>query len=176
MTTNYLVSGDFVYIDLPYPTYFSEDSQCLGRTANVDNIMSCRVSVDLSRIVMTLGLPEYTIPANTFRNRDLATTGTQIDPGEIFRFRVTNVKNPTSFEPTYESIRYSVYTADKILIEDLQEGFKITNTEPGPLSLYKNGLLPDDFRASFETNYTLEVFLLNYKQNLNIILTLPPEI
>ena len=62
------------------------------------------------------------------------------------------------------------------MIEDLQEGFTITNTEPGPLSIYKNGLLPDDFRASFETNYTLEVYLLNYKQNLNIILTLPPEV
>ena len=69
---------------------------------------------------MTLGLPQYTVPSATSRNRrDLATTGIQIDPGEVYSFRVTNIKNPTSFEPTYESIRYSVYTSDKILIEDL---------------------------------------------------------
>jgi hypothetical protein len=56
-TTNWLVDGDRVRIELPYPVYFSEDSQCLGRTANLDNLLFCRVSVDLSRITMELSLP-----------------------------------------------------------------------------------------------------------------------
>jgi len=56
-TTNYLVPGDRIYIDLPYPAYFSEDTECTGRTSNVNNIQQCRVSVNLSRIALTLSLP-----------------------------------------------------------------------------------------------------------------------
>lgn len=56
-TTNYLVTGDRVRIELPYPTFFSESSICIGRTANLDNVLYCKVSVDLSRISMELSLP-----------------------------------------------------------------------------------------------------------------------
>ena len=48
-------------------------------------------------------------------------------------------------------------------MEDLTEGFPIINNVPGNLSQYQNGLLPGDFRSSFETNYTLEVYLENYE-------------
>ena len=37
-TTNYLVGGDKIYLELPYPAYFSEDTACSGRTANLDNV------------------------------------------------------------------------------------------------------------------------------------------
>ena len=128
---------------------------------------------------MTLALPtgySSRSTAGTGR-RDLAGAfDGRIDEGEEFRFRVTGVKNPPSFQPTPASIAYSVYTASGILIEDLTEGHPITNTEPGELSRYRNGLLPGDFRSSFETNYTLSVYVANYKQNMNIILTLPPEV
>ena len=128
---------------------------------------------------MTLALPTTGVAAGRREldgdGRNLASTN-RIEPSEEFKFRITNIKNPPSFEPTGDSIIYSVYTSEGILVEELSAGYQITNTEPGPLSHYKNGLLPDDFRASFETNYTLELYLANYKQNLDIVLTLPPEI
>ena len=91
-------------------------------------------------------------------------------------FRITNIKTPPSFEPTIDSIIYEVFTTSGNLIEELLEGYPIVNTEPGELSPYKNGLLPDEFQANYETNYTLEVYFVNYKQNLDILLTLPEEI
>ena len=123
-TTNYLVSGDEVRLELPYPVYFSEDTECFGRTSNLDNLLSCSVSVDLTKLRMTLSLP------SNLGRRNLA----EIDSGEEFRFRVTNIKNPPSFQPTTDSIEYAVYTEDGILIEELSEGFEITNTESGVLS------------------------------------------
>jgi hypothetical protein len=176
-TTNYLVPGDRIYIDLPYPAYFSEDTDCTGRTANVNNVQQCRVSVNLSRIALTLSLPNgYSSSSRRDRELQSAVLDGQISQGEEFIFRVSNIKNPPSFQPTTESINYSVYTANGVLMEDLTEGFPIINNVPGDLSQYQNGLLPGDFRSSFETNYTLEVYLENYEQNMNIILTLPPEI
>ena len=159
-TTNYLVSGDRVRIELPFPVFFSEDSACIGRTANLDNLLFCRVSVDLSRITMELSLPSFGVAGAS--TRSLQTAG-RIDSGEEFMFRITNIKNPPSFEPTPASIIYEVFTTNGNLIEELLEDYPIVNTEPGALSPYKNGLLPDEFQANYETNYTLEVYFVNYK-------------
>lgn len=38
----------------------------------------------------------------------------------------------------------------------------VTNTLPGDLLQFKNGLNPSDFRTNFEANYTLEVSPVNY--------------
>ena len=76
-TTNYLVSGDKIYLDLPFPTYYSEDTKCVGRTSNLVNELNCKVSVDLSRIVMTLALPTYGVAPGSSR-RDLDDEGREL--------------------------------------------------------------------------------------------------
>ena len=47
---------------------------------------------------------------------------------------MTNIKNPPSFEPTYNSITYQVYTTELAVIESQATGMIVTNTVPGDLS------------------------------------------
>jgi len=103
--------------------------------------------------------------------RNLQYTGV-IDPGDSFKFRVTDVRNPYSFRPT-DSLIYRVFTSDNVLFEELDEGMIITNTLTGNLSQYKNGLVPTVFESDVLTNYTVEVLPVNYEQNMNIIIYLP---
>ena len=78
---------------------FSEDSACLGRTTNLQNVQPCQVSIDLSKILMQVQLSDYTRQVNFGGRRNLQTTG-KIDPGDSFKFRITNIRNPLSFKPT----------------------------------------------------------------------------
>ena len=46
-------------------------------------------------------------------------------------FRITDIKNPPSFEPTASSIIYEVFTSDGNLFEEMLEGYYVVNSEPG---------------------------------------------
>ena len=52
----------------------------------------------------------------------------------------------------------------------------MVNNETGSLSTIKNGIIPGDFRADFEANYTLTVTMHNFEKNMQFVLELPPEI
>ena len=51
-TTNYVSTGDLIYISLPDGASFSEDSTCVGRSNNLEATLDCTVSVDLSKILL----------------------------------------------------------------------------------------------------------------------------
>jgi len=63
-TTNYLIEGDQLLMKLPEPVYFSEDSECIGRSINLRNVLPCAVSVDLSRIEINMTLPMVNLGRN----------------------------------------------------------------------------------------------------------------
>ena len=46
-------------------------------------------------------------------------------------FRITDIKNPPSFEPTTGSIIYEVFTTDGNLFEEILQGYPVVNSEPG---------------------------------------------
>ena len=52
----------------------------------------------------------------------------------------------------------------------------MVNTSPGLLKDTENGLVPDDFRSDFETNYTLSIQVNNFEKNMAFTLALPDEI
>ena len=88
------------------------------------------------------------------RRRGLAA---QIASGGSFQFRVTEIKNFNSFRPSDDSVEYYVYSEAGILYEEKRDGMEMQNDEQGALSTVKNGIIPDDFRTDFETDYTLTV-------------------
>ena len=67
---------------------------------------------------MELSLPN--IDVNGASGRDLRVNNRfRIESGEEFIFRVTNVQNPPSFEPSHDSIVYEVVTKEGQLIEEM---------------------------------------------------------
>lgn len=166
-TTNYLVEGDQVVIEMPYPIFFSENSECFGRSTNLRNVQDCEVSVDLSKIVINLLLP--------VAYRRLQGSTETIRPDESYAIRITEVKNSPSYEPSIDSIHYSVYTQGA-LIEQKTSDLHITNSQSGEFSLDSVAVIPDDFRQSFATNYTLEFTPTNYQQNMKLMIGLPSEV
>lgn len=99
-----------------------------------------------------------------------------ITAGGIIEFRLTGIRNPPSFTPTDTSIIYKVSNKDGVLVEDLEEGLIITNTEMGVLSYFQNGLIPATWVKDDITSYTLSFFAKNFVQNMKITITLPEEI
>jgi len=55
-TTNYLVTGDILTVKLPYPVYFTEQSYCNGTTNNVEDILDCTISKDLTTASINLDI------------------------------------------------------------------------------------------------------------------------
>mmetsp|Transcript_36595 Transcript_36595/g.48051 ORF Transcript_36595/g.48051 Transcript_36595/m.48051 type:complete len:153 (+) Transcript_36595:332-790(+) len=53
---------------------------------------------------------------------------------------------------------------------------EMENTKSGELNPTLNGMVPDDFRSDFETNYTLSIQVENYEKNMAFTLALPEEI
>lgn len=160
---------DILKIELPYPAYFSEDTECLGRSLNIQNTQICSVCLDLSCIELTLQLP-----VSTDGRRNLVYD--TIEPGESFTFVVTNVKNPPSYEPTFNSITYEVSSQDGDLLETKYDGNVLINDIPGYLDANRNGFLPGIFEQGQITNYTMTLVPENYLQNMKIFVTLPPQI
>ena len=56
-TTNYLIENDQLLMKMPFPVYFSEDTECIGRSVNLRNVLPCEVSIDLTRVEVNLTLP-----------------------------------------------------------------------------------------------------------------------
>ena len=56
-TMNYLQDGDTLIVDLPYPAFYSEDSKCYANSRNLLDFLPCKVSIDLSKMTLTLKLP-----------------------------------------------------------------------------------------------------------------------
>ena len=71
----------------------------------------------MSTLLLTVELSDVTKQGG---RRNLQYTGV-IDPGDSFKFRVTDVRNPYSFRPT-DSLIYRVFTSDNVLFEELDEG------------------------------------------------------
>lgn len=42
---------------MPYPIYFSDDSECFGNSNNLRMVQDCTVSVDQTRVTINLLLP-----------------------------------------------------------------------------------------------------------------------
>jgi len=80
----------------------------------------------------------------------------------IFEIRLTGIRNPPSFTPTDSSIGYSVSNSDGVLVEELDEGLPITNTEIGVLSYFQNGLIPASWVKDDTTSYTMSFFATNF--------------
>jgi hypothetical protein len=97
-TTNFITSGDRIYITLPEDASFSEDTACLGRSNNLDNTLDCTTSVNLRKLLVTVRLSEW-LESKQTRRLQARNLG-QIQPGELFKFRVTGIKNPPSYRPT----------------------------------------------------------------------------
>lgn len=108
-TTNYLIEGDTIVIELPDPVYFSEDSKCLGLSSNLRINQTYEVGTDLDSMTITLLLPL------SYRRLQAGSTAV-IPAGQAFTFQLTSIKNPTSTTPTTSSITYASYT-DGNLIE-----------------------------------------------------------
>lgn len=62
------------------------------------------------------------------------------------------------------------------MVEQQTEDLIIVNTEPGEIEEAQVEIKPFDFRQSMATNYTLAFKPANYLQNMQIVLTLPPQI
>lgn len=86
------------------------------------------------------------------------------------------MKNFYSMRPSDASIEFAVYSSAGTLIEEQRSGMLMQNNEWGPLSLFKNGIIPGDFRTDFESNYTLSVNMENFEKNMAFTLTLPDQI
>ena len=54
---NYLQDGDTLIVDLPYPVFAGEDTRCYSNSRNLLDFLPCTVSVDLSKVTITLKLP-----------------------------------------------------------------------------------------------------------------------
>jgi hypothetical protein len=55
--TNYLVEGDYIILELPYPSFFSEDSEVIGITSNLRTEQKSKISVTLNQMKIDLQLP-----------------------------------------------------------------------------------------------------------------------
>ena len=86
------------------------------------------------------------------------------------------MKNFYSARPSDASIEFAVYSSAGVLFEEARTGMLMQNDEWGALSLFKNGIIPGDFRTDFEANYTLTVQVENFEKNMAFTLTLPEEI
>ena len=58
-TTNSLIEGDQIKIELPTPVYFTESSGCQGISDNLRAEQTSTVSEDLTEMTITLLLPQY---------------------------------------------------------------------------------------------------------------------
>ena len=80
--------------------------------------------------------------------------------------------------PTDDAIQYTVYTSNGFMIEHtaFSDKLKVNNTVRGDLDPARSSARPDDFRQNVLANYTLAFSPVNYQQNLQIIITLPPQV
>lgn len=49
---------DEIHLQLPYPIYFSPDTECYAESSNLEKEQTCTVSTDLTKLVMSLQLPK----------------------------------------------------------------------------------------------------------------------
>lgn len=73
-------------------------------------------------------------------------------------------------------MQYFVYSSAGVLFEEKTSGMDMQNTDLGALAPTSNGLVPDDFRQDFETNYTATIKVENFEKNMKFTLKLPKEI
>ena len=96
-------------------------------------------------------------------DRQLRSSG-RIETNESFTFQISRVKNPQSFKPTEQGIKYSVLTASGYMIEQSvpSDKLKIINSVQGQIDSAKASVIPDDFRMNVLANYTLSFSPVNY--------------
>ena len=94
---------------MPYPVFFTQQSQVLGVSSNLRYNLTAKVSLDLTTIVITMLMP--------IKSRMLQQGGSLyvIKSGEAFQFNITNIRNPVSYMPTTQSIAYSVATSGNMI-------------------------------------------------------------
>lgn len=186
---NYLQDGDNVIIDLPFPVYAGEETKCYGNSNNLLASLPCSVSVDLSKVTITLKLPvgfrnlndvleEAYLEEMHEEERNLQSVQ-RILSGETFEFSLGGIKNPFSLMPTDSSILYSVNTNSGFLIEQSAIGsflLRVNNTVPGVMDPAKTAVMPSNFIQNVVGNYTLTIVPSNYQQNMMITIQLPKEI
>lgn len=88
---------------------------------------------------------------------------------------LTEVLNAESTEPSLTSLKYYCYSNGN-LIEQLTSGVILQTTSAGTLDTASSSIVPDDFRQSKHSNYTLSFKPVNYRQNMKLLLKVPVDI
>lgn len=157
---NYLQEGDNLIIDLPYPVFAGEETKCYGNSNNLLASLPCSVSVDLSKVSISLKLPigfrnlnelleeVYSEEEQIHEQERYLQSVQRIKSGETFQFSIGGIKNPFSLMPTDTSILYSVNTNSGYLIEQSAIGsflLRVNNTSPGVMDPVRTSVMPSNF-------------------------------
>lgn len=100
---------------------------------------------------------------------------TQIPSGAVIQFTISSLINPPTMRPT-ASIEYYALNPSGAILEQQTKGMPVVNTVQGLLSSCKNGIVPSTKTLGQTVPYILTLTPNNYDQNLQVQLTVPPEI